>query len=300
MMLSSRDMASIGAAVSACRVFCKAPIAIVNGNLKIFVNDPSHIKQVLDSVDNRTQVNPLSDISNAVADIINSVSKELGQSFKSPRQILLYAKRNRALNNKQLKFLENLNTTYSMLRHTSAFEISGFAKEVTLAFLDAKNASITSTDDSLTADAGYESSCVSSSCSSAPLRNGPSVDAVVNSPLDEIMHCKTEMFDLFEPPVDAGAQTVSPPAVSQGAQTDDFPLKKDAEAMSDLTGNALDEMKLLNAKLAELNNSANVSIAGYESKVSIMRKLMDTLHKRLDALEKPHAKASHTVPVKAK
>eukprot|EP00929_Paragymnodinium_shiwhaense_P035136 TRINITY_DN19016_c0_g1_i2.p1 TRINITY_DN19016_c0_g1~~TRINITY_DN19016_c0_g1_i2.p1 ORF type:complete len:305 (+),score=53.86 TRINITY_DN19016_c0_g1_i2:33-917(+) len=294
-MSSPRDMASNGAAVS-----CKAPIAIVFGNIKIFVNDPSHIKQVMDSVDYRTQVNPHSGISTAVADIINSVSKELGQSFKSLRQIILYAKRNRALNNKQLKFLENLNTTYSMLRHTSAFEISGFAKEVTLAFLDAKNASITSTDDSLTADAGYESSCVSSSCSSAPLRNGPSVDAVVNSPLDEIMHCKTEMFDLFEPPVDAGAQTVSPPAVSQGAQTDDFPLKKDAEAMSDLTGNALDEMKLLNAKLAELNNSANVSIAGYESKVSIMRKLMDTLHKRLDALEKPHAKASHTVPVKAK
>ena len=120
----------------------QAPVVIVKGNLKIFVNDCTFLGETIRAFDSfalqsRDRIDSASEfISSTAADIMQEVADKLQKPIKSLRDAIYETRR--VLPPKLSKQIQALNTTHSFLRHNTRLDCEELVKQMREAKLDDK------------------------------------------------------------------------------------------------------------------------------------------------------------------
>ena len=109
-----------------------APVVVVKGNLKVYVNDSNLLERTLTALDDFAKSDKedhaFSDIATAASAIQDEVSQAFGRPVKSLRDAIYLSRQ--VLPPKLTKQLQALNTTHSFLRHVTTMECAGFVAQV--------------------------------------------------------------------------------------------------------------------------------------------------------------------------
>eukprot|EP00444_Apocalathium_aciculiferum_P049913 CAMPEP_0183521062 /NCGR_PEP_ID=MMETSP0371-20130417/17395_1 /TAXON_ID=268820 /ORGANISM="Peridinium aciculiferum, Strain PAER-2" /LENGTH=315 /DNA_ID=CAMNT_0025719541 /DNA_START=65 /DNA_END=1012 /DNA_ORIENTATION=- len=116
----------------------RAPIALVRGSLKVFVNDAAMLGTVLRELDRQPPASSqlaLACLAVASDTIMQAAGTRLPHRVRSLRDVLYHLKQNQLLDSTTIRQVEGLHMAYSYLRHTTSSETQALADRVAAALL---------------------------------------------------------------------------------------------------------------------------------------------------------------------
>eukprot|EP00929_Paragymnodinium_shiwhaense_P045324 TRINITY_DN23173_c0_g1_i3.p2 TRINITY_DN23173_c0_g1~~TRINITY_DN23173_c0_g1_i3.p2 ORF type:complete len:317 (-),score=66.38 TRINITY_DN23173_c0_g1_i3:83-1033(-) len=200
-----------------------APVTILHGHCKLYVNDIAALPQVLASLSpqvqptDRTHVDAVAALAQANRLLLDAAGSAFGKKVRSLRDVIFWCRA--CANSGDLRFLKELHFAYSLLRHVSDNDILERSQTFCDQLLDTKATMTTDMDSPSTANTPAMSKDKDGRRPLTPKVKARSVSSCFSSDAgrDNVLNAEPDMkhknndsqvLDIFDDSVEAGVQTI--------------------------------------------------------------------------------------------